>query len=250
MSHTVYETFELPSKGLLYDKSFDPHITLRSMTTAEEMQRLSPTSTPYKVMSDIIEACIKEDSRPPVPVYDMCIGDYQFLLHKLRIVTYGPAYLMDIKCPNCGAITSVEADLETLEVKEFDDSLVADKMITLPKSKHLVELKFQTPRDLDMIEYRAKEAAKKAKVATHFKFLYTVMANIKTIDGKELNSMSLEAFVRDLPLNDANFILNKSSELAERVGLDTMIDVLCPECGYELVTPFRITSEFFGPTNY
>lgn len=248
MQHTIYEGFELPSKGLIYDKPINPQVTLTSMTTAEEMQRLSPTSTPYKVMSDIIEECMKE--KPEIPVYDMCIGDYQFLLHKLRIVTYGSAYLMDIRCPNCGEITSVEADLETLKVREWSEDFVEAKRITLPRSGNIIELKPQTPRDLDTIEYKAKELANKAKTGLSYKFLFTVMANIKTVDGRVLNSVQLENYVRELPLRDANFILNKANDLSERVGLDTNIRVTCPKCGYELVTPFRITSEFFGPTNY
>lgn len=248
MQNTIYESFELPSKGLVYDTPINPHITLSSMTTAEEMQRLSPTSTPYKVMSDIIEECMKD--KPDIHVYDMCIGDYQFLLHKLRIVTYGPSYLMDIRCPNCGEITSVEADLESLEVREWSEDLINHKRITLPKTGRVVDLKLQTPRDLDTIDYKAKELANKTKTNLSYKFLFTIMSNIGAIDGRDMNSMQLEAFVRELPLNDANFILNRANDLAERVGLDTMIHVTCPKCGYELVTPFRITSEFFGPTNY
>ena len=57
---TIFESFTLPSKGLIYNKEIDPHVTLRSMTTMEEMKRLSPSDTPYKVMSDIIEACMQE----------------------------------------------------------------------------------------------------------------------------------------------------------------------------------------------
>lgn len=31
--YTISETYTLPSKGLVYDTPFDPHIKLRSMTT-------------------------------------------------------------------------------------------------------------------------------------------------------------------------------------------------------------------------
>ena len=130
---TIFESFILPSKGLIYDKEVNPQITLRSMTTMEEMKRLSPTETPYKVMSDIIEACMQE--KPAIPVYDMSLGDYQFLLHKIRIVSYGPEYKMLIKCNECGQVTESIADLDSLEVHEFTPDIIKQKMITLPKTK-------------------------------------------------------------------------------------------------------------------
>lgn len=116
MDTTIYESFILPSKGLIYEEKIDPNISLRSMTTMEEMKRLSPTDMPYKVMSDIIEACMEE--KPPIHVYDMCLGDYQFLLHKIRIVTYGPEYKMAVRCPECKAVTESIANLESLEIHE------------------------------------------------------------------------------------------------------------------------------------
>lgn len=246
MESTIYESFELPSKGLIYDKPIDPYVTLRSMTTLEEMKRLSPTDTPYKVMSDIIEDCMQK--KPDIHVYDMSLGDYQFLLHKLRIVTYGPDYKMLVKCSECGQVTDSLADLETLEVKEYDDSIIDKKLVTLPKTNKQVELKFQTPHDLDQISYKTKEMKKKTKQNIDYSILYTLMSLIKKVDGNTLDAISLEEFVKKLPNRDANYILNKSTELAREVGLNTKISVTCSQCGAELEIPFRITSEFFGPT--
>jgi wobble nucleotide-excising tRNase len=45
----------------------------------------------------------------------MALGDYEFLLHKLRIVTYGPEYKMALTCPYCGKEFETTADLEQLE---------------------------------------------------------------------------------------------------------------------------------------
>jgi hypothetical protein len=85
--YTIMEGYELPSKGKIYSDSVNPHVELRSMTARDEMKRLSPSSTPLKTLADIIEGCCIE--KPKVHVYDMALGDYEFLLHKLRIVTYG-----------------------------------------------------------------------------------------------------------------------------------------------------------------
>lgn len=244
---TIYENFTLPSKGMIYDKEINPNITLRSMTTMEEMRRLSPTDTPYKVMSDIIESCM--ENAPDIHVYNMSLGDYQFLLHKLRIVTYGPDYKMMVKCKDCSEVTESIADLESLEVKEWTEELIDKMNITLPKTNKQIQLRFQTPRDLDQIAYKTKEMKKKTKQNIDYSVMYTLMSLIKKVDGAVLNPFELEEFVKQLPNKDANYILNKASALNREVGLNNTISIKCSQCGAELIVPFRITSEFFGPTN-
>lgn len=245
---TIWEDFELPSKGMVYAKPIKSRVSLRSMTTAEEMRRLSRTDTPYKVMSDIIEDCMKE--KPEIHVYDMCLGDYQFLLHKLRIVTYGPDYKMEVTCPECGSVTESIGDLESLAVNEWSNDYINDMLITLPKSGKQIELKFQTPKDLDRISYQAREMRKRTKVNIEYEILFTLMSLIKKVDGKELNSLEMEEVCRKLPLQDVNYLYEHSKELVGKVGLDTSLTVKCSNCGHELVTSFRLTPEFFGPSNY
>lgn len=244
----INESFTLPSKGLVYGTRFDPRITLRSMTTSEEMRRLSYSDAEYKTMSGIIEDCIISE-KPPISVYDMCIGDYQFLMHKLRVVTYGSEYKMTIQCPNCGEVVKSSVNLDDLEVIEFDEENVGDLTITLPASGKRVMLAFQTPRALDEIKERAKEAKRKNKdVPANFEILYATMSLIQEVDGRHMDSVMLENFVRKLPMKDVYYILQKGDELNRKVGLDTSVIAKCPECGYEVSTQFRIQPEFFGPT--
>ncbi len=244
---TIWETFELPSKGMIYEGVVNPSVRLRSMTTAEEMKRLSPTDTPYKVMCDIIEDCMQE--KPSIHVTDMAICDYQFLLHKLRIVTYGPDYKMNIRCPQCGSVSEVVANLDDLKVNLWNADVMNSLIITLPITNYQVELKFQTPHDLDIISYKSKEMKKKTKLNVDYSVLYTVASLMKKVDGRFMDSLSIEEFAKNLPIRDANYILLKAGELNKKVGVDAEIPVKCAQCGCEVVVPFRITSEFFGPSN-
>ena len=243
---TVFEGFVLPSKGMIYDEPIEPHVQLRSMTTMDEMKRLSPTDTPYKVMADIIEDCMIE--KPKIHVYDLCLGDYQFLLHKLRTVTYGNQYKMIVSCPSCGQTVESIADLDSLDVIEFDESSYDLMRISLPSSNKLIDLKYQTPRDLDTIAFRKKEMQKKTKLNVDYGLLYSTISMIKKVDGSTLNSIALEEFVKQLPMKDVNAIIQASDKLNRKVGVDNSVIVKCGSCGYEIVTSFRITSEFFGPT--
>jgi len=246
-NYTISESYLLPSKGLIYDKPIDPNFTVRSMTTSEEMKRLSPTDTPYRVMSEIIEECLVK--KLEIPVYDLCVGDYQFLLHKLRIVTYGPEYKMAIQCPNCNEVTVSKINLENLSVTEYEESIQESMKIHLPQSDKKIELVIQTPRSIEEVSTRTKEIKKRMKDSIiDPSFLVTLQSIIKTVDGQVLTPTALETFVRKLPMKDANILLQAAKKLNGKVGLDTEIVAKCGSCGYDVVTTFRFTSEFFGPT--
>ena len=52
------------------------------MTTNEEMKRLSRSQErPNKPMADVIDDCLVQG--PGISAYDLCIGDYQYLMYKL-----------------------------------------------------------------------------------------------------------------------------------------------------------------------
>ena len=247
--YTIAETYELPSKGLIYDKNVSSVVKLRSMTTEDEMKRLTNSDKPYKILCDIIDDCMVDDIG--ISSYDMCLGDYEFLLHKLRTVTYGSDYQMSVTCPVCGNISEVTCNLDELEVNSYDEDVEKLKEITLPKTGKLIELRFQTPRVLDNLTARKKDIMKKnPDLLVDPGYLLTLCSYVKSINGQILREDQIESFVRKLPMMDANYIINKAQELNDRIGLNTNFDCKCKHCGYEMVSTFRFTPEFFRPTNY
>lgn len=244
---TISESYVLPSKGMIYDRPIDPNVTIRSMTTEEEMKRLSPTDTPYKVMSEIIEDCLV--TKLGMPVYDLCVGDYQFLLHKLRVVTQGKDYKMAIQCPNCGEISVSTINLDEIAVSEYDESVNQLMKVHLPQMNKDVELRLQTPRLIEDTAIRTKEIKKRMKdLAYDPGLLVTLQSIIKTVDGTAMRPDALESFVRKMPMKDANILLQAAKKLNGKVGLDTDVLAKCSQCGYDVVTTFRFSPEFFGPT--
>ena len=244
---TIKETFTLPSKGKIYGDNAPEEVTLRSMTTQEDMELLGYSDNEYKKLCDAIDACMVD--RYPISSYDMILGDYEFLLHKLRIVTFGSDYNMVIQCPNCKQLVKSKTNLDDLEVLEFEDSTIGSREITLPMTKRVVKLSFQTPRMLDKISAQAKEYKKKKnKTGVNYDLLFKVMSFIAKVDNENLDEVSLEQMVTKLPLKDALYIVQKGEELNRKVGLDTSIIATCPECGYEVLTRFQFQSEFFTPT--
>ncbi len=247
--YTIAEGYELPSKGKIYNVPVDPHVELRSMTARDEMKRLSPSSTQFKKLADIIEGCMIE--KPAVHVYDMALGDYEFLLHKLRTVTYGPEYKMNIQCTHCYETFEETASLEQLQVIDFDEAKFNSlRSFKLPVSGDTVKIRFQTPRMLDDIELQVKEAKRKFKTAEiDFDTMFLLKNTIEEVNGTPLDPTSMETYINKLPAKDMMKILNNINELNGCVGLDSTLVVDCPHCGGEVKTFFRFGPEFFRPSN-
>lgn len=247
--YTIAEGYQLPSKGKIYSPKVDPQVELRSMTARDEMKRLSPSNTQFKKLADIIEGCMIE--KPKIKVYDMALGDYEFLLHKLRIVTYGPNYKISVGCPHCGHVFETEANLEQLQILDFNEEKFKElQTFTLPVSGDTVKIKFQTPRMLDEIESKTKEMKRKFRdVELEFNLLVLLESVIDEVNGVKLDPLKAESFINKLAAKDMTKIVNNLDALNALIGLDTSLFIDCPHCNSEVKTFFRFGTEFFRPTN-
>lgn len=247
-NYVIGEYFTLPSKGLIYDVEVNPEIKLRSMTTNEEMKRLNHSERPYKVMAEIIDDCLV--TKPGISSYDMCIGDYQFLLHRLRSVTYGSEYSLSCTCPLCMGVTKDVVNLDDMRVLEISSADIKKYLeFDLPRSKNHIELRLQTPHMLDDVALQVKDFKKRATNYTgDSAILFTIKSLIKTIDGERPDPLAIEEWIQALPMMDTNYIIKSSQKVNESIGIDTNLNVTCDVCGLDYTTPFRITSEFYAPT--
>ena len=253
--YTIAERYILPSHGLLYDQDINPEIKIRSMTVRDEMKRLAPVTdgTIYRNMAEIIDSCLVE--KPGISAYDMCLGDYQFLLHKLRIVSYGTEYKIECRCPICNDYDEHIVNLDDLKLQELTDfDKTTELTLTLPVSKKVIELNITTPRMLDNIEKEVNRVAKQYKKENKtmseidWHLLYQLIYAIKTVDGVKMSVVDKETFCNRLVARDYNAIIQKLDKLDEKVGLGATLSVHCNNCGFDMITSFRVTNEFFRPT--
>ena len=200
-------------------------------------------------MAEVINDCIENDVG--IHVYDMCVPDYQFLLHKLRTVTFGPEYKSSSRCPFCASdnqhVIHLEDDLQVVPIE--DDLIKNYSEITLPVSKHTIKLRMQSPRILDDITVKAKEIRKKSpEYSGDPAFLLTLQALISSIDGKVYEEFQIDPFLRKLPMMDTNYIIKAGQKLNTSFGISPNLEHHCEICGLTYTSSFRITSEFFGPS--
>ena len=246
---TIVESFKLPSKGLIYGKSVLSEFRMRSMNTNDEMKRLSHSEDAYRLLAEVMDDCMLDNLG--MSCYDLHIGDFQYVLHRLRVVTYGSDYKVESYCPGCGILNKYTIDLDSFESVEFDaESFDKHTKFELPRSKKLVEIRYQTPRMIDSVAARKREIQKKGtdgntKDPT---LALTVASLLKSVDGKVVDSIKAEQIARSFEMADTNCILQHSMKLNGKVGINTTVENICSSCGVDYKVPFRITGEFFGPT--
>ena len=247
MDYTLTGDFVLPSLGKIYDVDVNPNVKIRSMTVAEEMKRLNSSDRPYKVLADIIDDCLID--KPGISAYDMCLGDFQYLLHKVRIVTYGSKYKISSKCPSCGFNNVGEIDLNDMSVSSYTDEISKYFEIELPISKNKIKLRMQTPRIVDDISIRTKEITSKRKSPSKDSaFLLTIESIVEAVNGEKLDIFKKSDFIKQLPMADINYILAAMEKLNREIGLDTDLSNTCDFCGFDYESSFRVTPEFFRPS--
>lgn len=242
----IVEKVCLPSKGLVYEEDVNPEIELSSMKTKHEMMRLSATDGNQKVMANIIDDCIVSDMG--ISSYDLCLGDFQYLLYKLRVVTFGPEYEMQCRCPYCGFENTVTLNIDELNVNEYSDSIIDLLEMDLPISGNHIKLTMQTPRILDRINSRIKETNQRRRNSDeNLTVLYTILSCIEEIDDEPIEIVTAENWVRELPLADSNAILYRINELNDCLGIELDSLTTCKICRSTFLAPFRVNDSFFRP---
>lgn len=242
----VAETIMLPSHGKIYEEDVNPEIILSSMTTKHEMLRLSANENSQKLMSDIIDDCIQTDVG--ISAYDMCLADYQYLMLKLREVTFGNEYTMTAICPYCNARTDIDMNLDDLEIKEFSEDVLEYTEIELPVSGDTISLTLQTPRILDRINKQVKQAQRKTHTRENQNILYNMLNSIVSKNGEPFNTIAEEQWLRNLPLADTNYIMDAIDQLNSSFGVIMAVDTTCNVCGEDIVVPFLVNRSFFRPS--
>lgn len=245
---TIAETFTLPSRGVIYANPINPEIRLKSMTGADEMKRNANNDGTNETLAEIVDSCIVGDKE--ISAYDMAYGDFEFLVHKLRIVSHGSDYRILCGCPSCGTVAKTVVDLDMLQVKEFNSADYESAIsFQLPVSNRNVKIKMETPRIQDKIIRQINSAKLEAESsgAKVNEELIKLMNMLDTVDGKKLMLVEQEQFLKGLPLKDFNYIAKKVIKAKDMIGENPETIVTCGKCGKPFKTYFRYSNEFFRP---
>ena len=157
------EMIDLPSKGLIYPKEnalSSGQVEMKYMTAKEE-DILTNVNLLRQGLA--IEKMLKSLIKSPINYEDLTLGDRNGLLIAARILAYGKDYSFMYVNPNTGEEEKVVADLQTLQYKNIDYSLLNNKNefeFKLPKSGNTITFKILTVADDRKIDEEIKGVKK------------------------------------------------------------------------------------------
>lgn len=232
------EKVTLPSNGLLYGKSIPANLTVQNLTADEESMLYG--SSGDKAINDIVGSIVQEKIDPKV----LTAFDRHFLLMKGRVLTYGPNYPLEIRCPKCGFFHA-DVDLNSLPIYELDPKYAEPWEIEpLPQSKTVLTLYIPNGVDYDAMESDLKRRVTKYNLnEDRARYKANIAINIAKIDGEDVSFDEAFNFVSELSGMDSSFLKKEINKI--EVGYDTMIVQPCPKCGTDVEVRLPMTADFF-----
>ncbi|PTS90391.1 hypothetical protein DBR17_01570 [Sphingomonas sp. HMWF008] len=214
--------------------------SLRKMTGREEaiLADTQNQRNGAKLVTELLSGCIVELGEKPVSpaiIANMYSADRNYLLLRLRAITFGPELEASYKCPSCGHGWDVTEDLDDLPVRmlaegervetvpvELDDGYV-DKNGTLQTA---LVMRLPTGADESAVAPQMRKNASLGKNA----LLARCMVALGDIPQHRLEAIGPKILV-DLTMTDRRLIDRALNSAAP--GVDLIRPIECPACGNE-----------------
>lgn len=216
----------LPSRGLAY-VDCDESVMIRPFTFAQErkLRSIKNANQGTKIINTLIKDCVQGLD------YDsMTLEDKNYILFKLREISYGDTYTISAECGDCGANNKLTLKISEVPVTYAEDDYKEPFTIQLPDSKQ--DVRFITPRCKDE---QYLESAEKL-TDNLYKFALSV--------GKYGERKVLKAFFEATTVKDIAFFREAISR--ERYGMNKEMSYECADCGTVAQSLIPFTESFFS----
>ena len=243
----IYETIELPSKGIFYNGEDGPRngiLHVRRMT-GEEEQVLATQRLVRKgdAINQIFRRCMQEQYDPAW----LLTADRTYMLIYLRGISYTPRYDVEINCPVCRSKFSHPLNLDEMWVDDCPLDFTPDSLHgVLPTTG--ANYKYRLSRgydEQDLQEYRQRRnQLPEDDESTDDTLTFRTGQLLEEIEGVT-DKQELAFAVSKLPSSDTNHLMNTVNN--PPFGADTEVTIECRVCGNGFSVDMPMESGFFFP---
>lgn len=224
---TLTYTTPLPSTGKA--------VEFRSFLVREEKilllaQESNDVSVAIKAIKDIIDSCTLNK----LDIESLTNYDIEYLFLQIRIKSNGPEHQLKVKCPKCGAINTIEIDLNEAELVIPDP--VDNKVIL--SGDIGITLRVPSIDDAAKISDRTEDFTKTLALC-----IDTIFDNESVTSRKDVSSKELEAFIESFSREHVEKIEKYISSQPSIQYNDT---VKCTECGEDIEIKLYGLQDFFN----
>jgi hypothetical protein len=216
-------------------------VVLRKMTGREEAILADKRNQRNggKLVSELLASCIVRiggatpNGHAGKAASSMYSVDRNFLLLKLRSITFGPELEASYNCPHCGEVIRTTENLDELPVRMLEDSQAADEILLELEDGYLdrdgqlhtaLKLRLPTGADEEAVAPQIRQNAAEGKNC----LLARCMKSLGDLPKQRLEAVGPK-IIAELTLVDRRTIDRALNQAAPGVSL--MRTVECPGCG-------------------
>ena len=235
----AYDVVELPSKGIHYTNN-KKSVRVAYLTASDENILSAPNLIANNgVINELLKRKVLDRD---LQVDDIVDEDRQAILIFLRNTGFGSTYNLTVTDPKTDQPFSVEVDLSSLKIKDFNlkEDINGEFSYHMSKSKVNVTFKFLTQKqekDIDSIRDTWNGNGVPPIVTKQLEFM------IKSVEGNK-DQMNIRNFIDVLPIKDSQDFRKFVKE--NKPGLDLTQNITTPS-GDIIQVEIGFGVEFFRP---
>jgi len=223
-SKISWAELRLPSSG--FNDSKVETIEIRPFTFEDEkvLRTVKTIADGAKIIEKLITRCMKG-----IDYNDLLVSDKNYILYKLREISYGDKYDIELTCGNCATKNELQVELSKLPVHYAETPEDLNKTITLPDSE--VEVVIQALKVTQEMLFQSTDQM--------FDNLWRL---IYSINGHTERTVK-QGFVRGTTARDISVIRQAITD--DSIGLQTKVNFVCNECEYHESLELPLNESFF-----
>ena len=219
-------TLNLPSRGKSY-RDHEGTVKIKAFTYREEkkLRSIRKVNQANNVIKSLFVDCVQGLD------YDsMTLEDKNYVLFKLREISYGDKYVISTNCTDCSAENNLNLLISEIPVEYAADDFEEPLEITLPDSKQAV--KYVNPR--------AKDEPYMEDMVTMTENLWRFALSV----GEHADKNILRQFFEKTTVRDIAFFRENLSK--SHYGFTKKVAFDCASCGETIETFVPFNESFFS----
>lgn len=242
-STPLTDTVLLPSKGVL--PNVPKEVVIKAVQRKDKKKAL--LSEADDILLAMLQYCIISPQN--FNVYNLLPFEAEYLLYRLRILTYGGQHTFRDVCPYCGHVNEVTMDLSTIPIKEVpDDFQLIFDIPPLPVSGAQLTCKLLTEGERNTIAKQSKELKEKSG-NKNIDLDIMWESRIVSINGNsKIAPIQITQFLDELNDYDSEYFMTYYNNYEGNYGLQTKMHYQCDECKRMVESQMPSIYTFFRPT--
>ena len=235
-------TVNLPSNGKI--KGIPKQVVIKAIQRKDKKKAL--LSDDDDILLSLLQACIISPEN--FNIYNLLPFEVEYLLYRLRILTYGSEHTFKDRCPHCGHTNEVNVDLNALEIVGADSNFeMIFEIPPLPVSGMRITCKLLTEGELKSINKTSQSL--KNSIGNNSATIDLIWEKrIVGINGKtDLVPIEITQILDDLNDYDSEYMMEYYSAYSSKYGLQTKLHYICDECNESITSDMPNIYTFFRP---